>query len=67
VIEKRADLLARQGPGKPLHIVLHEDLHGRAPDGTSSLDRHVHATADRHMGAQKNFRLLVFDLRFGLA
>jgi hypothetical protein len=42
-------------------------LHGGAPYGTGALNSRVHAAADRHVRAQKNFQLPIFDLRFGLA
>ena len=59
MVEKRANLPASKRPGEPLHIVLHKDLHCSAPDGTSPLNRHVHATADRHVRAKENFRFWI--------
>src|SRR5207249_6531196 len=59
MVEKRADLLARQRPGEPPHIVLYENLHGGALNGTSPLNRHVHTAADRHVRAKENFRFWI--------
>ena len=61
VIEKRRDFHALQGPGEPLHVVLHKNLHCRAFDRTGSLDRAVQPAADRHVSAQKNFGLRKSD------
>ena len=55
VIEKRRDFLALQRAGEPLHIVLHKNLHGRAVNGTGSLDGPVHAATDRHVRPKKDF------------
>ena len=63
MIEKRRDLLALQGPGEPLHIVLHKNLHRRAIDRPRSLDGAVDPATDRHMGAEKNCRLPIADCR----
>ena len=55
MFEKSADLLARKRTREPLHVVLHEHLDRGALDRATALDRSVHATADRHVRAQKNF------------
>src|ERR1700688_2836674 len=54
VIEKGANFLLHERSREPLHIVLHEDLHGGAVDRTGAFDRHVHPAADRHVGAEEN-------------
>ena len=60
MIEESADFLLAQRSGKPLHIVLHEDLHGRAPDRPRALNRHAYAASDGHVRAKKNW----MDRRF---
>src|ERR1700738_304045 len=53
--DKGADLLARKWTREPLHVVLHENLHGRALDGTGALDRGVDSAANGHVSAEENF------------
>src|ERR1051326_6873642 len=53
MIEESADFRASKRPCKPLHVVLHEDLHGCAVDRACTLDRHAHATTDGHVRAEK--------------
>ena len=65
MIEKRRDLGPLQWPGKPLHIVLHKNLHSRALNRTRSFNRPVHATADGHVGTEDEFRISIFEFRFG--
>jgi hypothetical protein len=60
MIEESADFLPAQRFGKPLHIVLHEDLHGRAPDRPRTLNRHAQAASDGHVRAKENW----MDRRF---
>ena len=55
MIKKSRNLLARERTREPLHVVLHEYLDCGAIDGAAALDRHVYATADRHVGSEKNF------------
>jgi hypothetical protein len=60
VMEKRENLLAQKGSREPLHVVFHENLHGGTLNGAGPLDRQVRPSPDRHVGAQKNFRILIF-------
>src|SRR4051812_27296579 len=53
MIEERADLVAGERPGEPLHIVFHEHLDRGAIDRATAFDRHVRAAADRHVRAEK--------------
>ena len=53
MLKKSADLVARERACEPLHIILHKHLDRGATDGAAALDRHMHATADRHVGAQE--------------
>ena len=55
VIAKAVDFLACEWAAEPLHVVLDEDLHGRASNGAGPLDRHVRAAGNRHVGAKQNF------------
>src|SRR4051812_14899695 len=55
--QKGGDLLPFQWPGEPLHVVLHEDLHGRAIDRTGAFDRAMQPAANRRVSAKKNLRL----------
>ena len=64
VIEEGRDFLALQRPGEPLHVVLHKNLHRRAFDRTRPLDGPMDAAADRHVGAEENFRFSIFEFRF---
>jgi hypothetical protein len=50
---------AIERPGKPLHIVFYEHLHGRASDGTSAFNSLVQSSGNGHVRAEQ-------DLRFGL-
>src|SRR3984893_15036095 len=45
--DKGANFVASKRSCEPLHVVLHENLHGRAADGTATLDGHVRAAGDR--------------------
>src|SRR5205823_10705653 len=49
MIEESADFHATERPCKPLHVVLHEDLHGCAVDRACALNCHAHATTDGHV------------------
>jgi hypothetical protein len=62
-MEKRENLLARERAREPLHVVFHENLHGGAPNVAGPLDRQVRPSPDRHVGAQKNFRILIFAVK----
>ena len=42
-----------QGGGKPLHIIFHEDLHGRAADGKGAFDGQGTAAGGRNVGAEE--------------
>ena len=55
----------RQRLGEPLHVVLHEDLHGRAPDPDAPIDGGGDAPNGRHMGAEEreNFGFCGFGHR----
>ena len=53
MLKKSADLVERERACAPLHIILHKHLDRGATDGAAALDRHMHATADRHVGAQE--------------
>ena len=53
MIEERLDLVRRERPREPLHVVLHENLHRRALDRTRALDRAMHAAADRDVRAEQ--------------
>jgi hypothetical protein len=53
VIKKSADFVSRQRSGKPLHVVLHEHLHGAAVDRTRALNRHAYTAVDGHVRAEK--------------
>jgi hypothetical protein len=53
VIDESADFVSPQRAGKPLHVVLYENLHGCALDRTRALDRHARPAADGHVRAQK--------------
>lgn len=55
VIKKSRNLLTGERTREPLHVVLHEYLDRGAIDGAAALDRHMNATADRHVGAEQNF------------
>ena len=55
MIEKRENLIARQRPGEPLHIVLNEHLNSSAVDRTAALDRGMHTAANRHVSAEQMF------------
>jgi hypothetical protein len=46
-------LARRERAGKPLHIVLHEYLHGRAADGNGALDGHRTAAGGGDVGAEE--------------
>jgi hypothetical protein len=61
VIKKSCNLLASERTREPLHVILHEHLDRGAIDGATALNRHVHATADRHVGAEKNFGFRISD------
>src|SRR6516164_9072973 len=52
MIKKSSDFVSRQRAGKPLHVVLDEDLHGGAMDRTRALNRHAHPATDGHVGAE---------------
>src|SRR5262245_58532172 len=56
VIEKRADFLATQRSGKPLHIVFHEYLHRGAADRSRAFDSHARAATDGHVRAEERLR-----------
>ena len=53
MFEEGANFFGRERAREPLHVVLHEHLHGGALDRAGALDRHVHAAADRHVGAEE--------------
>ena len=53
VVEESSDFVPPQWAGKPLHVVLYENLHGGALDRTRALNRHAHTAADGHVRAQK--------------
>ena len=54
MFEKRENFVGPEWPGEPLHVVLYKNLHGGAFDRAGAVDGHVHAAADRHVGAEKN-------------
>ena len=54
VIEKGANFFGKKGPGKPLHVVLHKNLHRGAANRARALNRAMHPAADRHMGAEED-------------
>ena len=64
MFEEDANFLALERPREPLHVVLHEHLDRGALDRATALDCSMHATADRHVRAQQDFRLAIFDCRF---
>ena len=53
MLKKSADFVGHKRACEPLHVVLHKHLDRGALDRAAALDRHVHATADRHVGAQQ--------------
>src|SRR5437016_14408302 len=55
MIEESADFHATERPCKPLHVVLHEDLHGCAVDPACTLNGHAHATTDGHVRAKETW------------
>src|SRR6476620_6334086 len=59
--QESGDLFLLQRASEPLHVVLHENLHGGALDRASALDGHVHTAADRHMGAEKDCGFRIAD------
>ncbi len=63
MLKKSADLVAHERACEPLHVILHKHLDRGAIDGAPALNRHVHATADRHVGAQQQSRLVRAPLR----
>ena len=64
VPEEGVNLRLGQGPGEPLHIILHENLHGGALDGAGAFDGHVRAAADGHVSAQQDLGISTFDFRW---
>ena len=54
MIEESADFFPPERPGKPLHVVLYEDLQRGALDRTRALNRHAHTAADGHVRAEQN-------------
>src|ERR1043166_3149692 len=55
MVQESANFVASERPREPLHVVLHEHLDGGAVNRATTLDRLVHASANRHMCAQENF------------
>src|SRR5207244_12635983 len=55
MIEESADCRATERPCMPLHVVLHEDLHGCAVDRACTLNGHAHATTDGHVRAKETW------------
>src|SRR4029453_6153630 len=49
------DFVAGKRAGEPLHVVLHENLHGSAVDRAGALNRQIHATSNRHVCAKENW------------
>ena len=64
VIEERRDFSLLQRPGEPLHVILHENLHGGAFDRAGTVDGHMRAATDGHVGAEENSRFSILDFRF---
>src|SRR5215469_1875666 len=64
MIKESPDFCATERPCKPLHVVLHEDLHGCAVDRACTLNCHAHTPTNGHMRAQENLRIATADLRF---
>ena len=67
-LERRAARKARtsssaQRPGRPLPLVLDEDLHGEAAERVAALERQVQAAGDRHVRAQLVGRSVVTSAR----
>src|ERR1700675_910232 len=57
MFEESANFFGRERAREPLHVVLHEHLDGGAHNRATTLDRGVHAAADRHVRAEKNLFL----------
>jgi len=55
MFEEGPDFVAAKRAGEPLHIVLHEHLHGSAVDRAGAFDRQVYASSNRHMRAKENW------------
>ena len=55
VFAECAHFLWRDRSREPLHVVLDENLHGRAANRAGSLDGHVHSATDRHVRAEERF------------
>jgi hypothetical protein len=53
MLRESLDFLGREGLGKPLHIVFHEDLDGRTADADATIDGSGDASDRRNMGAKQ--------------
>ena len=65
MFKKGADLPGRERKCEPLHVVLHKHLHRGAVDRTRPFDGYVDTAADRHVCAEQDFRLAIFNFRSG--
>src|SRR5213078_2895433 len=61
MFQEGPDFVAGKRTGEPLHVVLHEYLHGGTADRARAPNRHVHATGNRHVRANEDW----MNRRFG--
>src|SRR5881392_2232830 len=61
MFQEGPDCVAGKRTGEPLHVVLHEYLHGGTADRARAPNRHVHATGNRHVRANEDW----MNRRFG--